>query len=167
MVVAGLEMWSLVQNKGDSSTQRTLVVGFPTKKTLLPLHPWWLDLKTKWYERTPAWPYSRNWQEPKSCGALLEWLELANTEWLVSWMGPHVHPSHQRCTPDIEPRLGQRYLSPSYHTTCVGTGFEGPVEYGGGALPNSRWRSRCHLNTSPRMHWWRDIICHPSVSWRL
>ena len=90
-------MWELVQSRGDASNWQTPYAGFQTKKLFLSLHPWWLSLTTKWYERTPTRTYSRNWQDPESCRALLEWLGLANPEWLVSWLGRHAHPSHQSC----------------------------------------------------------------------
>jgi len=156
-------MWSLVQSRGDASTWKIPSIGTHTKRTFLSLLPWWLDSRAKWYERTPTWTYSRSWKDLESCGALLEWLGLANLEWLVSSMGPHAHPSHQWCTPDIEPGSYQKCISPNSHTTCVTIGFGGPIEYGGGALPKFGWRLECHPNTPPWMSCWRVIICYPST----
>ena len=122
--------WALVQSRGNASTRKMDFVRFQTKKKLLSLRPWWLDLKAKWYERIPTRTCSTNWQDPESCGAMLEWLGLANPKWIVSWLGPHAHPAHQWCSPDIEPGSYQKCISPNWHTICVVVGFGVPVEYG-------------------------------------
>ena len=82
------------------------------------LLPWWLDLKAKWYEWTWKQTYNRNWQDPKSCEALLEWLGMANHKWILSWLGPHAHLSHQWCTQKLNLGHAKLHSSKLEHNLC-------------------------------------------------
>jgi len=111
-------MWELVQSRGDVSTLRMPSIEIQTKIIFLSLLPWWLDSRAKWYERTPTCICGRNWQDPESCEALLEWLGLANPEWLGSSL-IHMHPRSSIMYPKYWTRVMPKvHFSKLVHSLC-------------------------------------------------
>lgn len=148
----GMEMWGLVQSRGNASTWKTHFIGIQKNKFSfgLPLVTW-LKGQVLWENPNTnlRWKLAR----PRKIQSFIRVVGADQSQITCILARSTCTPCSKWCSPNIESGSYKKCISPNWHTICTIIGFGGLVGYGVYALPNFTWRPRCHPGTLPRTSW--------------